>query len=328
MRASVAIVCTIACWFLIGCGAVGDPHYPALNLATRVTDLAAVERGDRIAIVFTISPVTTEGMVLKTIGSIDLRVGPNPDASRFNADRWAATATRADIPAPAAPGQVTASVPLGDWVGKEVVIGVRIGNAKGRMSDWSNFVTRTIQAALATPTDLEASAAPEGVRLQWKAPGETKFRVYRRAEGEQSPSELAMSDREEYIDASIDWGKTYEYFVQGVKGDAESDAVALTKPITPIDTFPPAPPANVSATTGVNSIDVSWERNTEKDFKEYRVYRSAGEAPFEKIAEGLEGPSYSDAKLESGKRYRYRVTAVDQTGNESAPSTVVEATAP
>ena len=312
----------------MGCGAVGDPRYPALNLATRVNDLAAVERGDKIAVAFTIQPITTEGMVLKTIGSVDLRVGPNPDASGFNADRWAATATREDVPVPAAPGQVTVSVPLGDWIGKEVFIGVRIGNAKGRLSAWSNIVTRAIQAPLATPTAFEASATPGGVRLEWKAPGESKFRVYRRAEGEPGPSELAMPDQSEYVDASIEYGKTYDYFVQGVSGDAESDAVGLAKPITPQDIFPPATPANVTATTGVGTIDVAWERNTEPDFKEYRVYRSAADGPFEKVADGLQGPSYSDAKLESGKLYRYRVTAVDQVGNESPPSTAVEASAP
>jgi hypothetical protein len=32
--------------------------------------------------------------------------------------------------------------------------------------------------------------------------------------------------------------------------------------------------------------------------------------------------------VESGKRYRYRVAAVDQAGNSSDPSNPVEATAP
>jgi predicted phage tail protein len=307
---------------------VGDPLYPALNLPSRVNDLAAVERGNKIAVAFTIRPLTTEGMTLKSIGSMDLRIGPNPDESGFNAERWAATATRIDVPAPGAPGPVTASAPLREWIGKEVWIGVRIGNTKGRTSEWSNFVTRTIQPPLATPTAFQAIATPEGVRLEWKAPNESKFRVYRRTESEQGPSELAIADQPEYVDASAEYGKTYEYFVQGVSGDAESDAANLAKPIVPQDTFPPATPASVTATTGVSTIDVAWERNTERDFKEYRVYRTVNDAPFEKVAEGLAGPSYSDAKVESGKRYRYRITAVDQVGNESAPSTVVEAGAP
>jgi fibronectin type III domain protein len=328
MRLPAGIACAIACALLIGCGAVGDPHYPALNIPTRVNDLAAVERGNKIAVAFTIQPLTTEGMALKTIGSVDLRVGPNPDQGGFNADRWAATAVRADVSVPQAPGQVTASVPLGEWIGKEVWIGVRIGNAKGRMSEWSNFVTRTIQTPLTMPTGFEAQATPNGVRLEWKAPGESKFRLYRRAEGEQAASEVAMPEQSEYVDASAEYGKTYDYFVQGVSGDAESDAASLTKPITPRDIFPPATPTNVTASTGVSTIDLSWERNTESDFKEYRVYRSTDGGSFERTAEGLEGPSYSDTKVEHGKQYRYRVTAVDQVGNESGPSMIVEAAAP
>ena len=328
MRVPAAIACALAYAGFVGCGAVGDPHYPALNIPARVNDLAAVERGNKIAVAFTIQPLTTEGMALKTIGSIDLRVGPNPDQGSFNSDRWSAAAARAAIPVPRGPGQVIASVPLGDWVGKDVFIGVRIANAKGRMSDWSNFVTRRIEPPLAMPTAFDASPAPDGVRLHWEAPGVSKFRIYRRAEGEQAPSELAMAEKSEYLDASIEYGKVYDYYVQSIQGDAESDAANLAKPITPQDVFPPATPANVAASTGVSAIEVSWERNTERDLKEYRVYRALGEGAFEKIAEGLEGPSYSDAKVESGKRYRYRITAVDQVGNESAPSQVVEAAAP
>jgi hypothetical protein len=49
--------------------------------------------------------------------------------------------------------------------------------------------------------------------------------------------------------------------------------------------------------------------------------------PFDKYATLIEAPTFSDSKIESGKRYRYTVSAVDLTGNESARSAIVEATA-
>ncbi len=58
------------------------------------------------------------------------------------------------------------------------------------------------------------------------------------------------------------------------------------------------------------------------------MFRSEADGPYIKIAEGLEGPSYSDRKIESGKRYRYRISAVDQTGNPSEQSPPVEVIAP
>ena len=46
------------------------------------------------------------------------------------------------------------------------------------------------------------------------------------------------------------------------------------------------------------------------------------------IASGLAAPAYSDAKIESGKRYRYAVAAVDQAGNVSERCAPMEAAAP
>jgi fibronectin type 3 domain-containing protein len=50
-------------------------------------------------------------------------------------------------------------------------------------------------------------------------------------------------------------------------------------------------------------------------------------ASFEKIASFVEKPTFSDSKVEAGKKYRYTVSAVDLTGNESIQSAPVEATA-
>lgn len=81
----------------------------------------------------------------------------------------------------------------------------------------------------------------------------------------------------------------------------------------------------VIATEGVELV---WERNTESDLAGYRVYRALGDGKLEKIADVSDAPSYSDRKLETGKRYRYAVSAVDRLNNESAQSTPVEITAP
>jgi fibronectin type 3 domain-containing protein len=48
---------------------------------------------------------------------------------------------------------------------------------------------------------------------------------------------------------------------------------------------------------------------------------------FQKLAGPTDTPAFSDMSIESGKRYRYAVTALDQTGNESARSAPAEAIA-
>ena len=83
----------------------------------------------------------------------------------------------------------------------------------------------------------------------------------------------------------------------------------------------------MTATPGVNAIELAWDRNTESDFKGYNVFRSVEGGPFEKIASLIEAPTYSDHQVEVGKKYRYAVSAVDLTGNESQRSALQEVSA-
>lgn len=326
MRGFLCVVLLAAAAILTGCGSIGEPLYPALNIPTRITDLTAVERGDKIDVRFTIGPLTTEGLGLKQIGPVELRIGPNPIGG-FQADAWAASAKRIDVPSPSAPSPVTVSAPAAEFVGKEVSVAVRVGNAKGRMSEWSNNVIINIIPPLAAPSAFKAEPVPEGVRLTWNAPGENAFRIYRKESQEQEPSLVATADKPEYLDTTSIYGKTYDYYVQAYRDKAESETVSSGS-VTPKDIFPPRIPTGLTASIGINSIELAWERNSEADFKQYRVYRSEEGAPFVKVAEGLEGPAYSDRQVTSGKHYRYRITAEDQSGNESKPSEIVEATAP
>jgi fibronectin type 3 domain-containing protein len=326
MRALATLLCAAGCVLIGGCGSIGEPLYPALNIPQKISDLVAVERGDRIYIYFTIPSLTTEGLVVRSIDSLDLRAGVNP-ASGFNLAQWIAGAKRIDISAPAQPGPFHTEIRAGEFVGKEILATVRVGNTKGRMSEWSNVFAVNIEPPLEKPADFQAQPAPDGVRLTWNAPHEHSFRIFRKADQEKEPALLATTDKPEYVDTATDYGKPYEYYVQGIHEKTESDTAGPAS-ITPTDIFPPAVPSALSASAGLGAVELAWERNTEADFKEYRVYRSEENGPFVQIAGGVEGPSYSDRKIEAGKHYKYRVVAVDQTGNPSEPSQPVEIIAP
>ena len=83
------------CWLsltllLTGCGYIDQPLPPALRRPVIVTDLAAVERGSKIIIQFTIPKVTTEDLPLNGKEDIELRIGlPNSDMAAWQraADR-------------------------------------------------------------------------------------------------------------------------------------------------------------------------------------------------------------------------------------------------
>jgi fibronectin type 3 domain-containing protein len=120
----------------------------------------------------------------------------------------------------------------------------------------------------------------------------------------------------------------YRYFVQAIgTDDRRQSEISRVVSITPADDFPPAVPRGVMAVAGVGTIELAWERNVEDDFQGYNVYRSSEGAAFEKIAALIDAPAYSDRQIEAVRKYRYAVSAVDQTGNESRRSEPVEAAA-
>jgi fibronectin type 3 domain-containing protein len=179
------------------------------------------------------------------------------------------------------------------------------------------------------PAEVHAEATAEGVRLTWRARGDS-FRIYRRT-GSDRFAPVATAPQSPWTDSAAEFGKHYIYQVQTIVKlpnnlEAESDP-SEEAAITPEDRFPPAVPAGLNAATAPNSIELSWEGDTEPDLAGYRVYRSTGAGPFEKIGDLLV-PSYSDRAVEHGKAYHYAVSAIDKSGNESARSGLVEAILP
>jgi hypothetical protein len=301
---------------LSGCGYIGPPLPPALDIPTAITDLRAVEDGDRILVEFTIPQLTTEGLPLKNLRSVELFVGP-PNAP-FNPDTWAANAKRFEVPADS-PGPVAFDqLPARDWVGQSIEIGVRATGPKGKVSAWSNLIPLAVGPPLATPAGLTAENTAEGVRLKWTGSG-PNYRIFRRS-GDAQPMPIGDADMPEYLDTSAQFGTEYQYLVMAFEGEARRSVVSQTATVTPIDKFPPAVPAGVTVAAAINSIELAWVRNTEADFRGYNVYRSEGNGPFERIASLIETPAYTDAKVEAGKMYRYQISAVDLLGNESARS--------
>ena len=310
--------------FLTSCGYVGSPLPPALDIPSAVMDLRAVEYGGNLVVEFTIPPLTTEGLPLKSLRSVELYAGP-PNAP-FNADAWAATAKRYEVPADA-PGPVAFDkIAAGDFAGGTIALLVRATGPKGKVSSWSNAALLAVGPPLATPAGLRAENVIDGVKLTWRGAG-PKYRVFRWT-GSAQPAPAAETDQPEYLDASAQYGAEYRYMVQAIEGESRQSIVSETVMITPKDIFPPAVPSDVTAAAGANTIELTWTRNTEADFKGYNVYRSEGAGPAEKIASLIEAPVYSDTKVEPGKTYRYEISAVDLLGNESARSGAVTAALP
>lgn len=312
-----------ACLSLAACGSIGDPKFPARFVPNPVTDLTVVQQGRNLIAAFTIPALTTDGLPVKEISLIDLRDG----TGAFDLAQWESSARLIPVTPPEKPSVMRVPIPVEGLIGKEVLVGVRIGGLKGRVSAWSTLVAVRIEPPLDTPADVAADASADGVVLRWRPGNASAWKIFRMAPDDSEPVLLGESDKPQYQDRKAAYGTTYRYVVQAQREKVESEPSAQVS-ITPRDTFPPATPTGLAAAAGTSTIELTWLRNTESDFKEYRVYRATGDGAFEMIAGGLSAPAYSDTKIESGKRYRYAVAAVDQVGNVSGRCAPVEAAAP
>lgn len=322
----------VAALLLAGCGYVGDPLPPLANVPARVTDLAAMQRGDRIIVRFTVPASTTESHPIPPPLHLDLRAGT---ADPFEENQWAARARRIP-PDSMASGCETKTVqeacptaryeiPAADWTGKDLILGVRLVAGNGKQSGWSNFAVVPVVPAPEKPGGLAMDTTLEGVHLTWQARG-ADFRVFRKTDdGGYAPVANVQTPR--WTDTATEFGKRYTYVVQSVvklanRTEAESELSDETS-IIPRDLVPPAAPKGVQASSAPNSIELHWERNGEGDLNGYRVYRAEGDGALEKIADVSVVPSYSDRRVEHGKTYRYAIAAVDQAGNDSPRSVPV-----
>ncbi|GAC1423681.1 MAG: hypothetical protein NVSMB62_20200 [Acidobacteriaceae bacterium] len=143
------------------------------------------------------------------------------------------------------------------------------------------------------------------------------------------------------IDRTAEVGRTYRYSAQRVRtveiAGKRLEVRSVPSPVVTLamrEVFPPEVPLGLVAAPGPGSIDLSWEPGVEPGrvgegsvvtvagFRVYRKDESAGE--WVSLTPALVAtPAYRDTTAQAGRRYRYRVTAVDAAGHESAPSGAV-----
>lgn len=137
----------------------------------------------------------------------------------------------------------------------------------------------------------------------------------------------------DFTDPRIEFGVERCYVVRRVEISGAIAVESAPSPptcVTPVDTFPPAPPRSLALISGGNGVSLLWEANTEADLGGYLVLR--GEAPGDKLSpltkEPIAEPSYLDTTARRGRSYVYKVVAVDRSAppNQSAPSEPVEET--
>ena len=150
-------------------------------------------------------------------------------------------------------------------------------------------------------------------------------------------------------DRTAQLGRTYRYTAQRVRSMTFNQqtlelrsAPSAEVRVEVRDVFPPDLPtglvavpelASDGARPPIASIDLAWDPNPEPRIAGYRVYRqdldSGSPDAWHSLSPDLiRVTSYRDSTVAAGKRYAYRVTAVGESGSESAPSAAASETAP
>jgi hypothetical protein len=231
---------------------------------------------------------------------------------------------------------------------------VRYVNASGQRAAFSNFLLIEPAARIALPpTIIETGKerAEDTITITWQPPatnidGSTPvnllgYNLYRVSESEsvdgQNPINDSLISGTQYQDKNFKFGERYRYVVRAVSLGTEAGRVESLNSnsivVSPIDTFPPSAPSAISVAPAPGRLSIFFPANPEGDIAGYNIYRSTDpDLPKEKWnklnAAPLTKTTFSDEKVESGKRYYYYLAAVDQAGNVSPPSEVVSETVP
>lgn len=201
-------------------------------------------------------------------------------------------------------------------------------------------------ATSTTTTAGSGSAHKGGLPGAAKEPLESRFRA--------GASSSSAVDAGGTVDRTAQIDHSYRYTAERVRSvelggqtlELRSlPSISVTVPMK--DMFPPEAPLGLIAVPGYAGeaevqfgeqaqravIDLSWEPNLEPRVVGYRVYRRDLDGEATAIWRRLNSElvtmaAYRDLNVVAGRRYAYRVTAVDATGNESARSGEVVETAP
>ena len=353
---------------LAGCASPGDPTPRHPVVPTPVTDLAVRQQGNEAVLTFSLPDRSMDREPLDEEPSIEIfRAYIAPGASVDKKTQWRLAyeipsarvdsylkEKRIDFRDALAPAD------LSYMEGSAIAYKVRTRAVKTRASDDSNILTVRVFPPPAPSSDVRATVTESAVELNWAEAAPPSgaalagYHVYRAqvAPGQESvpqdmsqaklktPPELAgTSTTLQFRDTAFEFGRTYLYTVRTVAAfgtNMVESADSAPTIVTARDIFPPAAPgglesAVIPATSqGTAYVELSWAISPEADLEGYRVYRSEEE---DKSGDRLNGelllsPAFRDISVVGGKRYYYRVSAVDRAGNESPLSSVVTADVP
>jgi hypothetical protein len=346
---------------LLACGKRRPPLPPVERVQQRTELLSGVQRGNQVILSWPAPRRNAPDPSVQSIRRIDVyRLAEKPRAPLpLTEEEFAARSTligSVTYDQIRDAGDVLTYTDTLELAGEPARLryAVRYVNASGQRAAFSNFLliepaARVAQAPTIVATGNEISE--DTITITWQPPaanidGSTPvnllgYNVYRLDESQNeitgAPINSSLISGTQYSDKNFKFGETYAYVVRAVSlgtegGQVESlNSNVLT--VSPRDTFPPSAPTSITIAAAPGRLSLFFPANPESDVAGYNIYRSTDpdlpKDQWNKLnPELLPRTTFQDERVESGRRYYYYLTAVDQAGNVSPPSEVVSETVP
>ncbi len=202
----------------------------------------------------------------------------------------------------------------------------------GDASAFSNLVSATPAVAPEPPGGLTTTPRPNGIDVAWApaSPAPKAYRVFRRsaqARGYGDSIHQSPAGESSYLDTSARLGERYVYTVAAVATETPLvlSALSAESEVDYQDRFPPPAPPGLVALPEGTQVRLRWNASQGEDTVAYVVFRQDPGGEFHRVtAEPIADLEYVDSGLMAGNTYRYRVAAVDRSGNEGEPGDAVE----
>lgn len=230
---------------------------------------------------------------------------------------------------------------------------IRYVNASEQRAAFSNFLLIEPAARIAQPPRLLTSEIAESaITINWEPAAANidgsvpvnllGYNVYRLDEKQSEAGTTPLNAGKlvsgaQFGDKTFKFGLNYKYLVRSVSLGTEGAQVesldSNTLSVSPRDVYAPAVPGPVTINAAPGRLAIFFPANLESDIAGYTIYRSTdANLPHNRWTKLnstlLSKTTFQDDNVESGKKYYYYITAIDQTGNVSPPSDVVSETVP
>ncbi|MGI8783968.1 MAG: fibronectin type III domain-containing protein [Acidobacteriota bacterium] len=323
-----------------GCAKIAAPIPPELIVPPAPSILAGQQIGDGFALRFGIPTLEQEDLGDNAVGAIALyrwvsepggsTIIP-PDASLVR--RWPRDEFES-LKDPA--GFVITDRLSARPVGSLVHYALRSVNRAGRASAPSSPVSFAWLPVALPPQTVRAEYQEDGTRVSWTPSDRGIFGElnppavgYEIAGGETPDALVSLLGVDAPAQSAVipDFpalGHTRHVAVRSIarKVPLAASPWSATQTVEAADRFAPPVPSGLSLFAAVDRIHLIWDPSPALDLAGYRVYRSEGAAgEFQLLTSVLlQETRFADTSARAGANYRYAVSAVDRTGNESARS--------